>query len=345
MSPQPVREALSFDECARDLVRDLHAPVAKVFWADLIVTAIIGWGAFWAAITLRPQVAVIASIVSVLAIYRGVCFIHELTHLRPRALPGFEAAWNFLFGIPLLLPSFMYVGVHQDHHRISTYGTERDPEYRPFAQSNIMMVVFIAHSILIPMFLLLRFVFLSPVALVIPRLHRWLAAHASALSMNIAYQRAASQHLLNRMKLWEVFIFALWAPLIAGMSARIVPWRVLIAWYLVSASASLINTLRTLGAHQYGSIGEPVDRNGQLLDSIDTPGSIWTELWAPVGLRYHALHHYFPGVPYHNLGEAYRRLSRVLPPEAPYRLTASAGLSQSLRQLYRTGRTARTHRS
>jgi len=30
--------------------------------------------------------------------------------------------------------------------------------------------------------------------------------------------------------------------------------------------------------------------------------------WAPVGLRYHALHHYFPGIPYHNLGFAYQRL-------------------------------------
>jgi fatty acid desaturase len=342
MSPQPAHDVLSFDDCARDLVRDLHAPVAKIYWADLILTAIVGWGAFWAAVALRPPAAAVALMIATLAIYRGVCFIHELTHLRPRALPGFEMVWNLLFGVPLLLPSFVYVGVHQDHHRISTYGTKRDPEYMPFAQSNLMMVVFIAHSILIPAFLLLRFVVLSPVALLVPPLHRWLAVHASALSMNVAYQRTVSYGLINTMKLWEVLIFAIWAPLIAGMSARIVPWRVLLAWYTISATASVVNTLRTLGAHHYRSSGEPVDRTGQLLDSIDTPGSLWTELWAPVGLRYHALHHYFPGVPYHNLGEAYRRLSGVLPPEAPYRRTASAGLPQSLRKLYRTGRIART---
>ena len=32
------------------------------------------------------------------------------------------------------------------------------------------------------------------------------------------------------------------------------------------------------------------------------------ELWAPVGLRYHALHHLLPSMPYHSLGEAHPRL-------------------------------------
>jgi fatty acid desaturase len=31
-------------------------------------------------------------------------------------------------------------------------------------------------------------------------------------------------------------------------------------------------------------------------------------IWAPVGLRYHALHHLLPSLPYHSLGEAHRRL-------------------------------------
>jgi fatty acid desaturase len=344
MSPKPAPQALGFDECARDLVRDLHVPAAKVFWADLVLTAVVGWGAFWAAIVLDSFASVFALAISALAIYRGVCFIHELTHLRPRSLPGFENAWNLLFGLPLLLPSFVYVGVHQDHHRITTYGTPRDPEYMPFARSNLMMLAFVAHSVLIPAFLLLRFVVLSPVSLLIPPLHRWLAVRASALSMNITYRRYVSRGLTSTMKIWEVLIFAVWAPLFAGMSGRIIPWRVLIAWYAVSATASVINTLRTLGAHHYQSLGEPLDRTGQLLDSIDTPGSLWTELWAPVGLRYHALHHYFPGIPYHNLGEAHRRLSNALPSEAPYRATVSSGLLRSLRNLYRRGRSARvTH--
>jgi fatty acid desaturase len=95
-----------------------------------------------------------------------------------------------------------------------------------------------------------------------------------------------------------------------------------------------------LGAHHYASTGAPLDRGGQLLDSIDTPGALWTALWAPVGLRYHALHHYFPGIPYHNLGTAYRRLISNLPGESAYQELTSPSLPASLGRLYRTGKKA-----
>lgn len=337
MTPQLAHEGLGFDDCARESVRDLHKPEPTVFWTDLALTAVTGWGAFWAAVFL-PTVWMIPTLVlASLAIYRGLCFIHELTHLRPKALPGFETVWNFFFGVPLLLPSFVYVGVHQDHHKISTYGTAQDPEYMPFAQSNHMMVLFVAHSVLIPVFLFARFVILSPFALIAPPLHRWLAEHASALSMNLAYRRDLSGGLDRSMKVWEGVILGVWLPLLACMVAGILPWRILFLWYATTALICMVNTIRTLGAHQYQSSGAPYDRTGQLLDSIDTPGAIWTELWAPVGLRYHALHHYFPGIPYHNLSKAHRRLVHALPADAPYRRTASSGLWKSLANLYKTG--------
>jgi fatty acid desaturase len=67
-------------------------------------------------------------------------------------------------------------------------------------------------------------------------------------------------------------------------------------------------------------------------------------LWAPVGLRYHALHHYFPGIPYHHLGTAYRRLVEAMPPESEYRESTSAGLPLSLKTLYQKARTGRDDR-
>jgi fatty acid desaturase len=102
---------------------------------------------------------------------------------------------------------------------------------------------------------------------------------------------------------------------------------------MVVSVASFVNTLRTLCAHHYESDGSPMDRTGQLLDSIDHPGHWWTGLWAPVGLRYHALHHYFPGLPYHNLAIAYRRLVENLPEAAEYRRSTSPSLPHSLRVL------------
>jgi hypothetical protein len=180
MQPQLAREALGADECARDLVRDLHDPKPVIFWADFAATAVVGWSAFWGAVALDSYLSICALLVMSLAMYRGLCFIHELTHIRPKALRGFETAWNLVFGIPLLLPSFVYVGVHQDHHKLSTYGTSQDPEYMPFAKSDLMMIFFAAHSVLIPLFLLLRFVLLAPAGLLVPPLHRWLRVHASS---------------------------------------------------------------------------------------------------------------------------------------------------------------------
>ncbi|SKU50818.1 putative fatty acid desaturase [Mycobacteroides abscessus subsp. abscessus] len=56
-------------------------------------------------------------------------------------------------------------------------------------------------------------------------------------------------------------------------------------------------------------------------------------LWAPVGLRFHAVHHFFPQLPYHQLGEARRRLMAAIPPDAGYRATEDRSLASSLRRL------------
>lgn len=46
----------------------------------------------------------------------------------------------------------------------------------------------------------------------------------------------------------------------------------------------------------------------------------------PVGLRYHALHHLLPSLPYHALGEAHRRISAALTPDSPYHKASYKGL-------------------
>ena len=48
---------------------------------------------------------------------------------------------------------------------------------------------------------------------------------------------------------------------------------------------------------------------------------------APVGLRYHALHHWIPSLPYHNLGRAHRLLVDSLAPDAPYRAATYPGFT------------------
>ena len=335
----PGEDFLAEDRHSRTLVRELHQASPRIYWTDLSLTSLMGWSAFVAACYFRLWSApmLTAALVSVLALYRGLCFIHELTHLRARAVPQFEMVWNALIGYPLLMPSFVYIGVHQNHHSLSTYGTKEDPEYMPFAQSRGMTTVFAIESFLIPIALLVRFLILSVGGFLSAPAQRWLVVHFSSLTMNLQYRREATPELIRKVRIQSTVIWAAWAAVIGLAATHIVPWRVFLVWLLVSSVISFINTLRTLGAHRYDSSGEPLDRHGQLLDSIDTPGAAWTELWAPVGLRYHALHHYFPGIPYHHLPEAYRRLAASLPSGAVYHAARSQSLPLSLRKLYGTG--------
>jgi fatty acid desaturase len=340
MTPALATQPLSFeaeDKEARGLVKNLHSPRPAVYWLDLLGTSALGWIAFVIAARspFSPGMLLCAAL-AVFALYRGLCFLHEITHFNKRSLRGFETAWNALIGFPLLMPSFIYVGVHQSHHSLVSYGTSDDPEYLPFARSSRMTVIFALESFLIPAALAARFLILSPIGLVVPRFQRWLAVHGSALTMNFSYKRELTPGLLKRIRLGSALILMLWLT-----AAALLPLRVFALWFGVVSVASFINTLRTLAAHRYEAVGNPLDRLGQLRDSIDVPGSVWTELWAPVGLRYHALHHYFPGVPYHNLGEAHRRLVNALPAGSLYRASVSPGLLASLTALIASKRPVR----
>jgi fatty acid desaturase len=126
--------------------------------------------------------------------------------------------------------------------------------------------------------------------------------------MNPAYRRVVSPAVAAMMKRWEIVILGAWCAVIGGIYTGVLPMRAIALWFGVYVVVCFVNTLRVLGAHRYESLGASTDRRGQLVDSIDTPGGPWTTIWAPVGLRYHALHHYFPGIPYHSLGAAYRRI-------------------------------------
>jgi hypothetical protein len=155
---------------ARDLTKDIGTAKASIYWGDMLVSAGVAYAALAGAILVASApLAVLLGLVSALAFYRALMFIHELTHIHRDALPGFRLGWNLAVGVPLLTPSFMYEGVHTLHHARTRYGTLEDPEYLPLAlMKPWTLPLFVLIALLAPVALLLRFAVLVPLGALIP---------------------------------------------------------------------------------------------------------------------------------------------------------------------------------
>lgn len=330
---------------AADLTRELSTANPKIFWSDFLASILVGYASLYVAITASSGIAVIAAILSILTLYRAVSFIHEITHLKTTAVPGFRIGWNMLLGIPLLVPSFMYEGTHNQHHARTRYGTADDPEYLPLALMRPWQVaVFLFSSLLAPVALLLRFGVLAPVSFIIPPLRSVLIARASTLATNPGYRRRAPEGQFRRDWLIMETSAAIWGiSLIALVATGTIPLRAFITFMAIVSVATLLNQTRTLVAHLWENDGEPMSVTAQYLDSVNVPPpGFLPALWAPVGLRYHALHHLIPSVPYHALGEAHRRLAAQFPAGTTYHRANYRGLNGLLIRLFKSAGSAQS---
>jgi fatty acid desaturase len=119
------------------------------------------------------------------------------------------------------------------------------------------------------------------------------------------------------------------------------PWYRIPQLYLLAVFPLFLHYLRSLTAHNYLSDGSPQGFLDQVLDSIDITGDrVFTELLYPIGLRYHALHHLFPAMPYHNLAVAHKRLMAHLPADSPYRQVVYPNFLSVIRELVRHSKAA-----
>jgi fatty acid desaturase len=314
-------------------------PRPEIYWLDLLSSVFVGWTAFAWATVLAPWSVpkMIALFVATFALYRAVLFIHELAHIKPGSLPGFELAWNLLVGLPMLVPSLMYVGPHTDHHRRRIFGTHLDPEYEPIAHWSPLKILRSGIAMfLVPPMLLLRWGVLGPISWLVPPFRRFLIGSLSTLLINGRYKRrmpTGSER--DRWMLGEIGGAVVAWALMYSAWAGILSVSVFVQYYCLSAAVLMVNYARTLAAHRYDNSDVELDDLGQLLDSINLYGNSWlTALSAPVGLRYHALHHFMPALPYHSLGAVNRALLYELPAESPYRLTQVSGMIVALKDLF-----------
>jgi fatty acid desaturase len=326
----PIADDRAMLKAAADLTRDLTAPRPAIYWGDFLASVAVGYVALAIAIAATPLWAtVLAGVVAMLALYRGMSFIHELTHVKHAALPGFRTAYNVFIGVPMLVPSFMYEGVHNLHHARTRYGTSEDPEYLPLAlMKPWSLPLFVIVSALAPVALLFRYGVLSPLSVVIPPLRKVVVERYSALAINPYFRRRMPEGAFatqwNRIET----ACALWAmALIALVATGTIPVRAFAIVLAVASAVAVVNQLRTLVAHLWENDGEAMTVTAQYLDTVNVPPpATLPALWAPVGLRYHALHHLLPGVPYHALGEAHRRISAALDGASPYHQASYAGM-------------------
>ncbi|MFX4293930.1 fatty acid desaturase family protein [Streptomyces bohaiensis] len=328
-------------------VRDLFGHRVWIYWTDFLLSLAVGVTAFWAAgpLGLLSPAGLLCSLVAALALYRCFAFIHEIAHFRAkRALRGFRIGWNVLVGIPLLAPVFLYES-HGEHHNKKLYGTERDAEYLPLARLSVRhSVVVVLGSFALPFFGPVRFGLLAPLGWLIPPLRRRVHRSLSTIKLDLEYQGRQPVGRRERAS-WAaqeaaaaVYVWAMAALAVSGA----VPVSRLLQWYAVFSVLALANSLRILAAHRYLGNEEEMSVVEQMLDTVNYPRNRWlAELWAPVGLRLHALHHLMPGLPYHAYGAAHRRLVTALPADSAYRLTESPGMARSLRELWHS---CRAHR-
>ena len=334
----------------RVLVKDLFEHSARIYWTDFLLTLLIAYGAV--ALYLSSPVFsgrwFIGFTVAAFALFRCGVFIHEIAHMPRERMPLFRAAWNILFGIPFLMPSFLYKS-HVDHHNPRHFGTMQDGEYLALGAGPVRRIVwYVLQLPLLPALAISRFLILTPVSFLHPRLRWWVLEHASSLVINPKYRRTVpTDEPHGSWIALEAAIFLELAVLTGLLLSGKVAWSIFAELYVLGVAASGLNWVRTIAAHGYRNTGATMSFVEQIEDSNTVVGHPWlTELLFPVGLRYHCLHHMFPALPYHSMGIAHRRLMAELPADSPYHGTMRRGLPDAAGALWRSARmSGRTPRS
>lgn len=318
----------------------LRARRPWIYWTDLLLTGAIGWSGLVTACVGTGATAALGFVLAMLAFHRGISFLHELAHVR-YAVPGYDFAWNVLIGLPLLVPSFVYTRVHIDHHAGAIFGTARDPEYTRIAgQGRLRPLLILLGAALSPLVLAVRWLVVAPLSLVHPAARSFVVRRLSSLTGSTTYTRPPPRGgAVPRWALLEGAV-SLWAWALAlGTGTGMVSAHVAAVAVALAVSVSLLHGLRSFGTHRFSATGEVLPFETQFLDSVNFIGHpLVTELWAPAGLRYHALHHLAPDLPYHALGAAHRLLEAELPADDLYHRATVRRVSDIVREVLRATR-------
>ena len=293
------------------------------YWFDFLTSAAFAYGAstVYLVAPLFSWAQIIAFPLAAFWLYRLGSLVHEVAHLQHGEMRGFKVAWNLIVGVMTLAPSPFFTRHHRDHHTRRHYGTPQDPEYvANVCQPGSLRSIFVygCKVALFPLAVFLRFL-LSPLSFLHPKLREFVLRRCSSLTMNWRYERK-----INSFDRWAItsveilcWMRATMIPL--GVALGLASWTRFPLLYLLAVTTLTLNQMRLLADHQLNSGGEQLDMEDHLQDSCNYPHrDFMTWLFFPFAIRYHALHHLFPTLPYHNLSAAHRYLSSELPGDSLY---------------------------
>ncbi|WPB58949.1 fatty acid desaturase [Xylophilus sp. GOD-11R] len=347
-SKRPASQNFAWRDQARGLIDDLLERSPAIYWTDFLLSAGIGWAmtAVYFLATPWSALQIGAFLLAAFLFFRAGTFIHEIVHMPSGQMVWFKRAWNILLGVPFLMPWVMYSN-HVEHHNHRRFGTPTDGEYLPLGSSPIGETVkYLAQAPLLPLFMMVRFGVLGPLSWFNAKLRHWVLTRASAAVSNPYYSERFPKRFDKHLKIVEALCFAFLATLAMLVAFDVITgWQVFMGYLLLAFTLGL-NWVRNLAAHKYVNDGTPMDHAGQVEESINITGQTWlTVAFFPVGLRYHALHHLFPALPYHNMDEAHRRLMQHLPADASYRLTNRDSFFTVVGELWQSARNTRREES
>jgi len=293
------------------------------YWLDFLLSLVLAYG-FGGAVLMSPlgSLAQLAAYpLAVFWIYRLGSLVHEVCHLGHHELRGFKVTWNLLVGVLTLAPSPFFTRHHRDHHSARMYGTKEDPEYivNVFQPGSAMSLISYAGLVAFPLIVFFRFL-LAPLTFVHPKLREWFLTHASSLTMNFRYVRR-----VNGFDRWAITVVELLccvraAQMLLFVMLGFAPWTRLPLFYSLGIGVLVLNQLRLLADHHFDGDGQPCELDHHIRDSCNYTGrDFLTWVFFPFAIRYHALHHLFPTLPYHNLKAAHEYLLQHLPTDSPYR--------------------------
>lgn len=320
----------------------LDRPNSFIFWANLGVTSLVFWGSCL-LIFLIDHIAFAAFLFpfAVFSLYRGMLLIHEITHMRKKPIPFYKNCWNLVFGIPLLMPSYFFE-THIGHHTKENFGTDSDPEYDYFVRSGKHVVIlYLLSGLTLPPILFLRFSILPPIAAILPSFRHFLDKRGSSATIHNRYNRKipSNKSKILEWRVQETFCFIYCWAIIAAISFGYIPIKLLVIILASAVLALSLNNIRTVTSHRFELNKGPHSLMAQVLDSSTFEAknglhSLWIELWAPLGLRYHALHHLFPNIPFHNLNKIHKEFRKNNSLFPDYEKTLEYGYWKTFKNLF-----------